>query len=70
MVVSCEMTCPSKLNSKDQSLVLLLSAAAYDALADEGPMDEAPEIEAGFGVATLVPSGVCATTLDPSVRRK
>lgn len=54
-------------NSRCQSLGLVFNTEAYDVLGSPGVrvgVDAKPLL--GFGVATRVPSGVWATTLDPS----
>jgi len=48
-----------------QSVGLAFRAAAYEARPG-GALGTAV-LAGGVGVATLVPSGVCASTLDPSV---
>lgn len=59
-------------NSNCQSLGLFFRAAAYDGLGGEAfePEADGPGAELGFGVATRVPSGVCATILDPSKKNQ
>lgn len=56
-------------NSRCQSVGFALSAAAYDALVDNdarGALLERPSFVDELGVATRVPSGVCASILEPS----
>lgn len=57
-------------NSNCQSLGLFFKAAAYEGLGGEAfePEADGPGAELGLGVATRVPSGVCATTFDPSAK--
>jgi hypothetical protein len=54
-------------NSRCQSEALFFKAAAYETLDWEeiGGALDGPSL-CGFGVATLVPSGVCASTFEPS----
>ena len=75
MVKSNGSTWSSMENSRCQSVGLVLRAAAYEAL-PEGTILGAEEmlvpasLAAELGVATLVPSGVWASILDPSMTMK
>ena len=55
-------------NLRCQSVCLALSADAYEPFPDGQPHDTEPfELPgAADGVPTIVPSGVCASTLEPS----
>lgn len=57
-------------NSRCQSVCLALSADAYEPFPDDQPRGTVPFELLGMaeGVPTLVPSGVCASTLEPSKR--
>ncbi len=68
MVSASDKECPSIENSRCQSIGTVLTAPAYEAVRGvalpEGPALAA--IAAWMGVATRVPSGVFASTRDPS----
>jgi hypothetical protein len=59
-------------NSRCQSVCLALRADAYEPFPDDQPRGPEPFELLGMaeGVPTLVPSGVCASTLEPSRVKK
>ncbi|SRR6266436_2534572 len=59
-------------NSRCQSVCLALSADAYEPFPDDQPRGPDPFelLGAAEGVPTLVPSGVCASTLEPSKKKQ
>lgn len=63
MVISKGRTLSSIENSRCQSVGLLFNAAAYEVL---GTVVDADALASTAGVATRVPSGVWATTFEPS----
>lgn len=68
MVMSRGSVFSSIENSKYQSLALFFKAAAYDAFGADALDVFRIRPSLGFGVDMRVPSGVCASTLDPSAK--